>query len=32
MDPVYIADRDNIDVTKGLVEEVKAKGADGFLI
>ena len=28
---LYIADRDNIDVTKGLVEEVKAKGADGFL-
>ena len=27
---LYIADRDNIDVTKGLVEEVKAKGADGF--
>ena len=27
---LYIADRDNIDVRKGLVEEVKAKGADGF--
>ena len=27
---LYIAERDNIDVRKGLVEEVKAKGADGF--
>ena len=27
---LYIADRDNIDVRKGLVEEIKAKGADGF--
>jgi hypothetical protein len=27
---LYIADRDNIDVRKGLVEEIKAKGAGGF--
>ena len=27
---LWIAERDNIDVRKGLVEEVKAKGADGF--
>jgi hypothetical protein len=27
---LYIANRDNIDITKGLVEEVKEKGADGF--
>ena len=27
---LYIADRDNIDVRKGLVEEIKSKGADGF--
>ncbi|MDG2267885.1 MAG: hypothetical protein P8L69_03050, partial [Alphaproteobacteria bacterium] len=27
---LYIAERDNIDVTKGLVEEVKSKGANGF--
>lgn len=27
---LYIADRDGIDVRKGLVEEIKSKGADGF--
>ena len=27
---LYIADRDSIDVRKGLVEEVKKKGAKGF--
>ena len=27
---LWIAERDNIDVRKGLVEEVKQKGADGF--
>jgi hypothetical protein len=27
---LYIADRDNIDVRKGLVEEVRKKGAKGF--
>lgn len=27
---LYIADRDGIDVRKGLVEEIKLKGADGF--
>jgi hypothetical protein len=27
---LFIADRDNIDVRKGLVEEVKSKGAAGF--
>lgn len=27
---LYIADRDNIDVRKGLVEEIKSKGAAGF--
>jgi hypothetical protein len=27
---LYIANRDNIDVRKGLVEEIKAKGAGGF--
>ena len=27
---LYIANRDSIDITKGLVEEVKQKGADGF--
>ena len=27
---LYIAERDSIDVRKGLVEEIKAKGADGF--
>jgi peptidoglycan hydrolase-like protein with peptidoglycan-binding domain len=27
---LYVAERDNIDITRGLVEEVKAKGADGF--
>ena len=27
---LWIAERDNIDVRKGLVEEVKKKGADGF--
>ncbi|PWL28270.1 MAG: hypothetical protein DCO96_09865 [Fluviicola sp. XM-24bin1] len=27
---LYIANRDNIDVRKGLVEEVRAKGAAGF--
>ena len=27
---LYIANRDNIDITKGLVEEVKQKGAKGF--
>lgn len=27
---LYIAERDNIDVTRGLVQEVKSKGADGF--
>ena len=27
---LWIAERDNIDVRAGLVEEVKAKGADGF--
>ena len=26
----YIAERDTIDIRKGLVEEVKAKGAEGF--
>ena len=27
---LWIAERDNIDVRAGLVEEVKKKGADGF--
>ncbi len=27
---LYIAERDNIDVRKGLVEEIRAKGAGGF--
>lgn len=27
---LWIAERDNIDVRKGLVEEIKKKGADGF--
>jgi hypothetical protein len=27
---LHIAERDSIDVRKGLVEEIKAKGADGF--
>jgi hypothetical protein len=27
---LYIADRDNIDVRDGLVEEIKKNGADGF--
>ena len=27
---LWIAERDNIDIRKGLVEEVKKKGADGF--
>ena len=27
---LYIAERDNINITKGLVQEVKSKGADGF--
>jgi len=27
---LYIADRDNIDVRKGLVQEIKSKGAAGF--
>ena len=27
---LYIANRDNIDIRKGLVEEVRAKGAGGF--
>lgn len=27
---LFIAERDNIDVRKGLVEEIRAKGADGF--
>ena len=27
---LYIAERDNINITKGLVQEVKSRGADGF--
>jgi hypothetical protein len=27
---LFIAERDNIDVRKGLVEEIKKKGAAGF--
>jgi hypothetical protein len=27
---LFIANRDNIDVRKGLIEEIKKKGADGF--